>query len=82
MSVYCNIVQYDGTLFKQFTQVSRGFRKHLLFYIFTEFLSPIAEGFTRAYGKEGYQVIHRSLTWEPISFCNEVGARLDATLKI
>lgn len=64
------------------SMLSRDFRKHLLHHLFTEFLSPIAEAFTEAYGKAGFRVLDRCISWQPISFCREAGARLDVTLHV
>lgn len=49
MSLYYQIVTYDSNLFKKFVQLSRGMRKHLLFYTF-ESLEDIMENFMKKYG--------------------------------
>ena len=45
MSIFFELVKLEGPLFKKFMQLSRGFRKHLLFYVFTEYMQPVAESF-------------------------------------
>ena len=57
MSVFFKIVSYEGSLFKTFTRLSRGFRKHLLYYVFSEYLKPIAESFNKQYKEFGLEVI-------------------------
>ena len=82
MSVYYLIVKYSNGLFKKFTQLSVGFRKHLLYHLFTEYLQPISNGFLEIYQRQGLEVISRYLTLTPITFCNEAGTRLDAVLTV
>lgn len=49
MSVYYGCVGYDGSLLKKFLQLSKGMRKHLLFYIYDIF-QPVVESLEKQYG--------------------------------
>ena len=49
MSLYFRIVSYDPKMLKTFLLLSKGMRKHLLFYIF-EITKEIGTGFTKKYG--------------------------------
>lgn len=50
MNIYFGCISYDGELLKKFLQLSRGMRKHLLFFIFDSF-QPIVEALDATYGK-------------------------------
>lgn len=82
MNVYFSIVTFDSNLFKKFTGLSKGFRKHLLHYVFTSYLAPVSDSFNTAYSAHGLSVVSRYLSLTPISFCNESGSRLDIALKV
>lgn len=43
MNIYYKIVSYDSKLFKKFMLLSRGMRKHLLFYVMEEVKTKIIE---------------------------------------
>ena len=49
MSIFFEFVKFEGNLFKKFVQLSRGFRKHLLYHVFTEYMHPVAESFNNKY---------------------------------
>lgn len=57
MSIYFKIVQYDGMLFKTFTKLSRGFRKHILYHVFNE--QRMSESFNQTYQTCGMKVVSR-----------------------
>lgn len=82
MNVYFSIVTFDSNLFKKFTGLSKGFRKHLLYYVFTSYLAPVSDSFNSAYSIHGLNVVSRYLSLTPISFCNESGSRLDIALSV
>jgi len=50
MNIYYTIITYDGKLFKQFTKLSRGMRKHLLFHVFERF-EGVCHSFQKKYGQ-------------------------------
>ena len=63
--------------------MSRGFRKHLLYHVFSEYMKPISENFDKMYKQAiGFEVVNRYLCLTPITFCGEVGSRLDVALRI
>ena len=83
MNIYFLIVKYRGDLFKKFMQLSRGFRKHFLYHVFTEYMIPIADSFNETFKSSyGFEVFDRYLSLTPITFCGEAGSRLDVSLRI
>ena len=80
MSLYFRIVSYDPKMLKPFLMLSRGMRKHLLFYVF-ESTKDIGAGFAKKYGQL-FELQSRSLALAPISFCKEEGSKLDLVLKV
>ena len=80
MNIYYLFSTYDTKLFKKLLLLSRGMRKHLLFYVFEEVKETILERFKQKYSLFfDYESFFLSL--QPISFCKESGMRLDAVLK-
>ena len=52
MSIFFEFVKYEGgSLFKKFMQLSKGFRKHLLYHVFTEYMHPVADSFNNKFCK-------------------------------
>lgn len=49
MNIFFMLVKFKGELFKKFMQMSRGFRKHMLYHVFTEYMKPVAEDFDKKY---------------------------------
>ena len=49
MKIFYKILSFNGKMFSVFTRLNRGFRKHLLFYIF-DFTQSISQSFMRKYG--------------------------------
>jgi hypothetical protein len=49
MKIFFEFVKCEGSLFKKFMRLSRGFRKHLLYHIFTEYMIPVADSFNSRY---------------------------------
>jgi hypothetical protein len=46
-------------------------------------MKPISENFDRMYKQKiGFEVVNRYLSLTPITFCGEVGSRLDVALRI
>lgn len=43
MNIYYTIVSYDSKLFKKFMLLSRGMRKHLLFFVMDEIKIKVIE---------------------------------------
>lgn len=48
MNIFYTFVTYDARLFKKFLMLSRGMRKHLLFYTF-DLLNPVLTKIDAAY---------------------------------
>ena len=83
MKIFFLLVQFKGDLFKKFMQMSRGFRKHLLYHVFQEYMKPISDSFDSKYlNTVGFKVVNRYLSLTPITFCGEIGSRLDVALRI
>eukprot|EP00347_Sterkiella_histriomuscorum_P020090 403339144 len=80
MNIYFKIVSYDGRMFKKFVCLSKGMRKHLLFYVFDSTFQ-IAKDFNRKYGQL-LIVESRFLSLTPLSFNKEEGTRLEMSLRV
>jgi hypothetical protein len=80
MNIYYMIVSYDSKLFKKFMLLSKGMRKHLLFFVMDELKTKIIEQFKHAYDQY-FDFESQSLSLTPISSCKENGIRLDSVIK-
>jgi hypothetical protein len=58
MSIFFEFVKYEGgSLFKKFMQLSKRFRKLLIYHVFIEYMHSFAESFNNKVSKEiGFEV--------------------------
>ena len=79
IKIFVVISEYDGSLVKKFTQLCKGFRRHILFE-YKRMMSPAIEAFKRQY--TDYFEFHSIRLWEnKISFAGQDGTRVDQVLK-
>ena len=77
--IFIMLTGYDGGLVKKFTQLCKGFRRHVLFE-FKKQMEPAIAAFKRSYGE--YFEYHSVRLWEnEISFGDQVGTRVDQVIK-
>ena len=79
INIFILLTGYDGGLVKSFTQLCKGFRRHILFE-FKRQMEPAIEDFKRVYGQ--YFEYHSMRLWEnKISFAGQEGTRVDQVIK-
>ena len=79
INIFVKLTEYDGGNVKKFTQLCKGFRRHILFE-FKQQMQPAIEAFQREY--EDYFEYHSVRLWEnKISFGGQEGTRVDQVFK-
>lgn len=75
MSIFIKLTSFDGGLVKKFSQLCKGFRRHLLFE-FRQQMQPAIDAFKQEYGE--YFEFKSVRLWEnKISFGGQDGTRVD-----
>ena len=79
MQIFVLMTSYDGGLVKKFSQLCKGFRRHILFE-FRRQMDPAIESFKQVYG--AYFEFKSVRMWEnKISFGGQEGTRVDQVIK-
>jgi hypothetical protein len=79
MKIFVLLTTYDGGLLKKFTQLCKGFRRHILFE-FRQQMDSAVEAFKKQYGE--YFEYHSVRLWDTkISFSDQEGTRVDQVIK-